>query len=141
MALRLLHPEDRGSLEDITLHLQLGAPAPQPDQLLAIISGQALGLVALDPVTLTSCPVAQRPLVDPQLLAISAMGLPVSRTILTAPPRNSGSNFLLVSGIVTPHRRCLHGEGGRPTIDPHALSLAENIWRHGAIGDDCVPEL
>jgi hypothetical protein len=33
------------------------------------------------------------------------MGLVVSRTILTAPARNSGSNFLLVSGIVTPETR------------------------------------
>jgi hypothetical protein len=44
------------------------------------------------------------PSLIPSSLAISAMGLPVSRTILTAPARNSGSNFLLVSGIVTPHR-------------------------------------
>jgi hypothetical protein len=30
--------------------------------------------------------------------------LPVSRTMRTAPSRNSGSNFLRVSGIPTPDR-------------------------------------
>jgi len=38
----------------------------------------------------------------PRSRATWAIGLPVSRTMRTAPSRNSGSNFLRVSGIPTP---------------------------------------
>src|SRR5690606_28352633 len=52
------------------------------------------------------------PSLIPRSRATSAIGLPVSRTIRTAPARNSGSNLLLVSGMTSPHRRCLYGTGG-----------------------------
>src|SRR6185369_10358987 len=54
------------------------------------------------------------PALIPRSRATWAIGLPVSRTMRTAPSRNSGSNFLRVSGIPTPHSACLHGFGGDP---------------------------
>ncbi|GAA0341975.1 protein of unknown function [Micropruina glycogenica] len=37
---RLLHPQDHGTLEDITLHPQLCDLGPEPFQLLVIIGGE-----------------------------------------------------------------------------------------------------
>src|SRR6516164_5870888 len=59
------------------------------------------------------------PWLIPRSRATWAIGLPVSRTMRTAPSRNSGSNFLRVSGIPIPHSACLHGFGGG------ALNLVE----------------
>ena len=47
--------------------------------------------------------------------------MPVSRTIRTAPSRNSGSYLRRVSGITTPHRGCLHASGGCPQYDLDTL--------------------
>ena len=58
------------------------------------------------------------PALTPRSRATWAIGLPVSRTMRTAPSRNSGSNFLRVSGIPTPHSACLHGFGGDPFAPP-----------------------
>src|SRR5665811_649840 len=62
---RLLHPKDHGSLEYITLHLQLGATPTKPNQLSAVICRQALHLAPLDPVL--GHPIAQSALVDPKI--------------------------------------------------------------------------
>src|SRR6476660_942061 len=35
----------------------------------------------------------------------------------TAPSLNSGSYFLRVSGMTTPHSACLHGFGGCPSLE------------------------
>src|SRR6187455_324322 len=56
------------------------------------------------------------PAPTPSSRATSAIGLPVSRTIVTAPSRNSASYFLR-SDIASPHRRCLHGNGGCPAVE------------------------
>src|SRR5215207_7789666 len=62
---RLLHPQDHGSLEDITLHPQLGVLCPQPLELLDVTLGQPLG--ALPGLTRPRDPVPQGALVDPQV--------------------------------------------------------------------------
>src|SRR5215217_1131572 len=62
---RLLDPQDHGSLEDITLHPQLGDLLAQPRKLSAFVDVQADGLAALDPVPIH--PVAQRPRVNPEI--------------------------------------------------------------------------
>jgi hypothetical protein len=53
----------------------------------------------------------------PRFRATCAIGLPVSRTSRTAPSRKSGSNFLRVSAIAPPFRRCLHATRGNPGHD------------------------
>src|SRR3954471_14689084 len=62
---RLLHPQDHGALEHITLHPQLGVLNPQPLQLGKIIPGQAVPPGPYD--LITSDPVAERALVDPKI--------------------------------------------------------------------------
>src|SRR5680860_1209845 len=62
---RLLDPQDHGSLEDITLHAELGVLPLQLLETSALVDGQAFGLAPLDPVPIH--PVAQRPRVDPQV--------------------------------------------------------------------------
>src|SRR3954454_457531 len=62
---RLLHPQDHGSLEDITLHPQLRVLPLEPDQTSALVDGHALLLAPLDPVPVH--PIAQRPRVDPEV--------------------------------------------------------------------------
>src|ERR1035437_7738670 len=52
------------------------------------------------------------PSLIPRSRATRATGFPVSRTIRTAPSRNSWSNFLRFSDMTTPHSACLHGFGG-----------------------------
>src|SRR6266705_3994691 len=52
------------------------------------------------------------PSLIPRSRATCAIGFPVSRTIRTAPSRNSRSNFLRFSGMTTPHSPCLHGLRG-----------------------------
>ena len=47
--------------------------------------------------------------------ATATIGLPVSRTIRTAPSRNSRSYFLRTSGMTSPHSGCLHTSRGCPT--------------------------
>src|SRR3954453_21665203 len=85
---RLLHPHDHRSLEDIALHPQLGVLRAQPLELLDVAGGQPLralaGLPPRQPLDLLDLaggqppralaalprlepPVAQRPLVDPQV--------------------------------------------------------------------------
>src|SRR4051812_21896367 len=107
---RLLHPQDHRSLEDIALHAQLGVLRAQPLELLDVAAGQPLG--ALAGLPRLGDPVAQGPLVDPQVPATWAIGFPVSSMIRTAPSRNSRSYFLRISGIATPYSRCLHDLGG-----------------------------
>src|SRR5450759_3564847 len=55
------------------------------------------------------------PSLIPRSRATRATGFPVSRTIRTAPSRNSWSNFLRFSDMTTPHSACLHGFGGGST--------------------------
>src|SRR5450759_3873160 len=52
------------------------------------------------------------PSLIPRSRATCAIGFPVSRTIRTAPSRNSWSYFLRFSDMTTPHSACLHGFGG-----------------------------
>src|ERR1700682_2189133 len=59
----------------------------------------------------------------PRSRAIWAIGLPVSRTMRTAPSRNSGSNFLRESGMTTPHSPCLHTFGGCPKTSAQTRRL------------------
>jgi hypothetical protein len=62
---RLLDPQDHRSLEDITLHPQLGVLPLELLEPCALVDAQAFLLAALDPVPVH--PVAQRPRVDPQI--------------------------------------------------------------------------
>src|SRR5680860_592672 len=62
---RFFHPKDHGSLEYITLHLQLGATPTEANQLSAVIWRQALRFTPLDPVL--GHPIAQGALVDPKI--------------------------------------------------------------------------
>jgi CubicO group peptidase (beta-lactamase class C family) len=62
---RLLDPQDHGSLEDITLHPQLGVLPLQVLEPGPLIDREAFLLAALDAVTVH--PVAQRPRVDPKV--------------------------------------------------------------------------
>src|SRR6516225_5883923 len=50
----------------------------------------------------------------PRSRATWAIGFPGSRTIRTAPSRNSWSNFLRFSDMPIPHSACLHALGGYP---------------------------
>src|SRR5437667_11222886 len=59
---RLLDPQDHGSLEDITLHAQLGVLPLELVQTSALVDAQAFGLAALDAIP--GQPVAQGPRVD-----------------------------------------------------------------------------
>src|SRR6266545_4517225 len=62
---RLLYPQDHGSLEDITLHAQLGDVLAELVQLGAFVDAEAFLLATLDAVAIH--PVAQRPRVDPEI--------------------------------------------------------------------------
>src|SRR5271155_748786 len=76
----------------------------------------------------------------PRSRAIWAIGLPVSRTMLTAPSRNSGSNFLRESGMTTPHSPCLHGFGGcPPRAEPANQRQTERLANRLVRGTTCVP--
>ena len=61
----------------------------------------------------------------PRSRAIWAIGLPVSRTMRTAPSRNSGSYFLRVSGMTNPYSSCLHVFGGCPLARFAGYALIE----------------
>jgi hypothetical protein len=81
-----VNPQDHGSLEDITLHPQL-SDLSQSTHVGGIDTG-ALGL--LTPARrsfFTQFPNVPAPM--PSSRATSTIGLPVSRTIVTAPSRNS----------------------------------------------------
>src|SRR5438552_1440732 len=62
---RLLHPQDHGSLEDITLHPQLGVLTLELVQTSTLVGVEAFLLAALDTIPIN--PLAQRPRVDPQI--------------------------------------------------------------------------
>src|SRR5215831_14387821 len=62
---RLLDPQDHRSLEDITLHAQLGVLAPEPVELGPLVVAEPVLVASLDPVLVH--PVAQRPGVDPEI--------------------------------------------------------------------------
>src|SRR5437764_778102 len=70
---------------------------------------------SLSPRLILSCltQLARVPAWIPRSAATWAIGLLVSRTIRTAPSRNSRSNFRLFSGMThDPHSPCLHDLGG-----------------------------
>src|SRR3954466_14173453 len=62
---RLLDSQERGSLEDITLHPQFGDVLAELVQLGAFINGETFGLAALDAVLVH--PVSQRSRVHPEI--------------------------------------------------------------------------
>src|ERR1700750_3238210 len=64
------------------------------------------------------------PALIPRSRATWAIGFSVNRTMRTAPSRNSGSNFLRVSGIPTPHSACFHGFGGEPLTQTRPWSAS-----------------
>src|SRR5664279_3869135 len=66
------------------------------------------------------------PSLIPRSRATCAIGFPVSRTIRTAPSRNSWSYFLRFSDMTTPHSACLHGFGGGSAAT--ASNLADQGW-------------
>jgi hypothetical protein len=69
----------------------------QPGQLRPLILTQLSTLATAPPVRVD--PVPQRALIDPQVRATCATGLPVSRTSRTAPSLKSWSDFMRVSAI------------------------------------------
>jgi hypothetical protein len=71
------------------------------------------------------------PALMPGSRATSTIGLPVSRTIVTAPSRNSASYFLRIAGMASPHGPCLHGTGGRPADMRVGLRFGRCAARRG----------
>jgi hypothetical protein len=104
---------NHGSLEGMTLHAQLRDLLAELAQLGSLVARKPFALTPLDAVLVHQFPSV--PSWIPRSRAICAIGLPVSRTIRTAPSRNSGSYFRRVSGITTPHKGCLHTSGGFAT--------------------------
>src|SRR5215217_3823962 len=90
-------PTPTTALEDITFHPQLRILPAQPLQLRRIVAGQTLDTLPVGLVL--DHPIAQVPSFTPKSRAIAAIGFPVTRTSLTAPSRNSASNFLRFSGM------------------------------------------
>ena len=127
---RLLDPEDHRSLEDITLHGQLGDLGLE----LAYDLGVDLGRVEFLPWASLSLAtqLANVPGLIPRSRATWAMGFPVSRTIPTAPSWKSRSYRRLFSGMPSPYAMAPRKGGIRtrgvtawwtlrhpaPTVDP-----------------------
>src|SRR5665647_911911 len=70
--------------------------------------------------------------------ATCVIGFPVSRTIHTAPSRNSWSYFLRFSDMTTPHSACLHGFGGGSLIE---REIRTSMKTQGLAGIPLYPEL
>ena len=92
--------ESRCLLQDLALLTQPRVVAPQPAQLLPLITGQALALARVD-LRLAE-PVTQRLRRDAQLAASSGNGSPLERASRTASARNSGGYGGLVFDTSTP---------------------------------------
>jgi hypothetical protein len=72
------------------------------------------------------------PSLIPKSRATCAIGLPVSRTIRTAPSRNSRSNRLLVSAMtIYPLRSGLHANGGTSELSSPASMERLSFSRFG----------
>jgi hypothetical protein len=90
-----LPPQGHRALEN-PLHFQLRDLTAQPHQLRPLVLIQRR-VPALAPLPVLRHPLAQGSLFTPGSRATCAIGLPVSRTIRTAPSLKSRSNFLCVS--------------------------------------------
>jgi hypothetical protein len=102
---RFSNPEGDRALEQVTLHRQLRILPAKPDQLRPLGLGQ-LAVTAATMPPIQRAPVAQRALVHPEIPGHLRDGLPVSRTIRTAPALKSTSNLPPLLN----HHRLLNGD-------------------------------
>ena len=93
---RLLDPQDHGSLEDITLHLQLRVLCSQPLELLDVAPGQAF--CALPSFLSLIDPIAQGARVDPKVSGDLGDRLP---GLLDDPDRSLTELPVILRGLFT----------------------------------------
>src|SRR5215213_9768343 len=133
---RLLDPQDHGSLEDITLHPQLGDLGAQPLELLDVVAGQPAS--TLGRLSCPGDPVAQRALVHAEVTCDLRDRLPrlfddPDSTLTELPVV-----LLPLLWHLDPHCRCLYGPGGtssrgRTSHRRRSDVLEQGSWRQTAV--------